>query len=98
MGFCIFNNVTVGANYLIEKYNYKKIAIIDFDVHHGNGTQIYFTRIKKFLYISTHQLSHYPGQVLSHEKGSHNNIFKYSFNSRNRFKEFLNAYEHVLKN
>ena len=42
MGFCIYNNVAVGANYLIEKYNYNKIAIIDFDVHHGNGTQDIF--------------------------------------------------------
>ena len=42
MGFCIFNNVAVGANYLISKYKYKKIAIIDFDVHHGNGTQEIF--------------------------------------------------------
>ena len=42
MGFCIYNNVAVGANYLIEKYKYKKIAIIDFDVHHGNGTQDIF--------------------------------------------------------
>jgi len=42
MGFCIYNNVAVGANYLLEKYKYNKIAIIDFDVHHGNGTQNIF--------------------------------------------------------
>src|SRR6056300_1256792 len=42
MGFCIYNNVAVGANYLIEKYKYNKVAIIDFDVHHGNGTQNIF--------------------------------------------------------
>ena len=42
MGFCIFNNVAVGANYLIDKYKVNKVAIIDFDVHHGNGTQKYF--------------------------------------------------------
>ena len=42
MGFCIYNNVAVGANYLLEKYKYKKVAIIDFDVHHGNGTQNIF--------------------------------------------------------
>ena len=55
MGFCIYNNVAVGANYLIEKYGYKKIAIIDFDVHHGNGTQDIFFNNEKVLYISTHQ-------------------------------------------
>ena len=42
MGFCIYNNVACGANYLLEKYNYKKVAIVDFDVHHGNGTQDIF--------------------------------------------------------
>ena len=61
MGFCIFNNVAVGANYLIEKHKYKKIAIIDFDVHHGNGTQDIFYNDKNVLYISTHQYPYYPG-------------------------------------
>ena len=55
MGFCIYNNVAVGANYLIKKYKYNKIAIIDFDVHHGNGTQDIFYNNEKVLYISTHQ-------------------------------------------
>ena len=75
MGFCIFNNVAVGANYLIDKYKLSKIAIIDFDVHHGNGTQNIFYSNKKVLYISTHQYPHFPGTGASHEKGSYNNIF-----------------------
>ena len=56
MGFCIFNNVAVGANYLIEKYKLQRVAIIDFDVHHGNGTQNIFYSKKKsyiFLHINT---------------------------------------------
>jgi acetoin utilization deacetylase AcuC-like enzyme len=61
MGFCIYNNVAVGANYLIQKYNYSKVAIIDFDVHHGNGTQDIFYDNEKVLYISTHQYPYYPG-------------------------------------
>ena len=68
MGFCIFNNVAVGANYLIDKYKLSKIAIIDFDVHHGNGTQNIFYSNKKVLYISTHQYPHFPGTGASHEK------------------------------
>ena len=60
MGFCIFNNVAVGANYLIEKYKYNRVAIVDFDVHHGNGTQNIFSN-KKVLYLSTHQYPHFPG-------------------------------------
>ena len=54
MGFCIYNNVAVGANYLIQKYNYSKVAIIDFDVHHGNGTQDIFFMIMKKYYIFQH--------------------------------------------
>ena len=51
MGFCIYNNVAVGANYLIEKYKYNKVAIIDFDVHHGDGILEIFYNNEKFLYI-----------------------------------------------
>ena len=61
MGFCIYNNVAVGANYLINKYKLNKVAIIDFDVHHGNGTQDIFYDNEKVLYISTHQYPYYPG-------------------------------------
>ena len=74
MGFCIYNNVAVGANYLIEKYGYKKIAIIDFDVHHGNGTQDIFFNNEKVLYISTHQFPYYPGSGSEKEIGKFNNI------------------------
>ena len=70
MGFCIYNNVAVGANYLIEKYKYNKIAIIDFDVHHGNGTQDIFYDNEKVLYISTHQYPYYPGSGSEKEKGN----------------------------
>ena len=53
MGFCIYNNVAVGANYLINKYKLKKVAIIDFDVHHGNGTQDIFYDNEKVLYTDS---------------------------------------------
>ena len=75
MGFCIYNNVAVGAKYLINNYNYNKIAIIDFDVHHGNGTQNIFYENEKVLYISTHQYPYYPGTGDESEKGKFNNIF-----------------------
>ncbi len=97
MGFCIYNNVAVGANYLIEKYKYNKIAIIDFDVHHGNGTQDIFYDNKKVLYISTHQYPYYPGSGSAQEKGKFNNIFNIPLEAGTTAKEYLNAYEHVLK-
>ena len=97
MGFCIFNNVAVGANYLIDKYKLQKVAIIDFDVHHGNGTQSIFYSNKKVLYISTHQYPHFPGTGASHEKGSHNNIFNIPLAAGTNSDEYFDAYEHVLK-
>ena len=96
MGFCIYNNVAVGANYLIEKYKYNKIAIIDFDVHHGNGTQDIFYNNEKVLYISTHQYPYYPGSGSEKEKGKYNNIFNIPLEAGTTAVEYLNAYEQVL--
>jgi acetoin utilization deacetylase AcuC-like enzyme len=97
MGFCIYNNVAVGANYLIDKYKLNKIAIIDFDVHHGNGTQNIFYDNEKVLYISTHQYPFYPGSGTDQEKGKHNNIFNIPLPAGTTSEEYLNAYEFVLK-
>ena len=97
MGFCIYNNVAVGANYLIEKYKYNKIAIIDFDVHHGNGTQDIFYNNEKVLYVSTHQYPYYPGSGSEQEKGKFNNIFNIPLEAGTTAEEYLNAYEQVLK-
>ena len=97
MGFCIYNNVAVGAHYLIEKYKLNKIAIIDFDVHHGNGTQDIFYDNEKVLYISTHQYPFYPGTGANNEKGKHNNILNIPLPAGTNSEEYLNAYEHVLK-
>ena len=97
MGFCIFNNVAVGANYLINEYKLQRVAIIDFDVHHGNGTQNIFYSSKKVLYISAHQYPHFPGTGASHEKGSHNNILNIPLPAGTNSDEYFDAYEHVLK-
>ena len=97
MGFCIYNNVAVGANYLINKYKLKKVAIIDFDVHHGNGTQDIFYDNEKVLYISTHQYPFYPGSGTNDQKGKHNNILNIPLLAGTTSEEYLNAYEFVLK-
>jgi acetoin utilization deacetylase AcuC-like enzyme len=74
MGFCVFNNVAVAAYYLINKYSFSNIAIIDFDVHHGNGTQDIFYNNKNVNYYSTHQFPLYPGTGDLNETGV-GNIF-----------------------
>tara|TARA_Y100000590_G_C15570460_1_gene958364 strand:+ start:156 stop:1082 length:927 start_codon:yes stop_codon:yes gene_type:complete len=97
MGFCVYNNVAVGAYYLLEKYNLKKVAIIDFDVHHGNGTQNIFYDNEKVLYISSHQYPYYPGSGAANEKGKKNNILNVPLNAGTQSHEFLNAYDSIFK-
>ena len=97
MGFCIYNNIAIGANYLIKKYKYKKIAIIDFDVHHGNGTQDIFYNNENVLFVSTHQYPYYPGTGSEKEKGKFNNICNIPLPAGTDSLEFLNAFEFALK-
>ena len=97
MGFCVYNNVAVGAYYLLEKYKLKKVAIIDFDVHHGNGTQDIFYDNERVLYISSHQYPYYPGSGATNEKGKKNNIFNVPLSAGTQSNEFLNAYDSIFK-
>jgi acetoin utilization deacetylase AcuC-like enzyme len=60
-GFCVFNNVAIGAMHAILKYKFKRILIVDWDLHHGNGTQHSFYGDHRILYFSTHQYPYYPG-------------------------------------
>lgn len=71
MGFCLFNNIAIAAEYLIARYGLERIAIVDFDVHHGNGTQHIFERRSDILFISLHEHPRflYPGTGFEHETG-----------------------------
>ncbi|MEM7526618.1 MAG: histone deacetylase family protein [Pseudomonadota bacterium] len=69
MGFCLFNNVEVGAAHAIHAHGLKRVAIIDFDVHHGNGTQHIFEAEPRVLFASTHQMPLYPGTGAASETG-----------------------------
>ena len=70
MGFCLFNNVAIAAKYALARYELERILIIDFDVHHGNGTQETFYDNPQVLYVSTHQYPFYPGTGNIDETGS----------------------------
>ena len=61
MGFCLFNNVAVAARYALVERGLDRVLIVDFDVHHGNGTQDEFDADPSVMYLSTHQYPHYPG-------------------------------------
>lgn len=69
MGFCLFNNVAIGAMHAIKKHNMERILIVDWDLHHGNGTQHSFYDDNRVLYFSTHQYPYYPGTGALEENG-----------------------------
>lgn len=74
MGFCLFNNIAIAAEYARRHYGLERIAIVDFDVHHGNGTQAAFYQQAQVLYASSHQWPHYPGSGAPQETGVGNII------------------------
>jgi len=69
MGFCLFNNVAIAARYLQQQHSLQRILIVDWDVHHGNGTQEIFYEDPTVFYFSTHQYPHYPGTGTENEMG-----------------------------
>jgi acetoin utilization deacetylase AcuC-like enzyme len=72
MGFCLFNNAAVGARYALKKYGLERVLIVDWDVHHGNGTQEIFWDDPRVFYFSTHQWPLYPGTGAQDERGCGN--------------------------
>lgn len=98
MGFCIFNNVAVGARYA-QRTGYNKVFIVDFDVHHGNGTQHIFEEDDSVYYFSTHQFPHYPGTGSDVERGKgRGRGFTYNIPMRHGSgdKDYFHAYLDIL--
>jgi len=100
MGFCLFNNIAIAAEYAIEKHGLKRVLIVDWDLHHGNGTQKAFYDRPDILFFSSHQYPHYPGTGNFDETGSGrgegftvNAPFPPGFGDR----EYLAVYDRVLK-
>ena len=94
-GFCFINNIAVAARYLQKKYQIKKVAIIDFDVHHGNGTQEIFYNDKSVAYASSHEFPLFPGTGAESETGV-GNIFNAPIKSGTKGTEFLKIFENKI--
>jgi acetoin utilization deacetylase AcuC-like enzyme len=104
MGFCIFNNIAVGARYA-QKIGYNKVFIIDFDVHHGNGTQHIFEKDDTVFYFSTHQYPHYPGTGGDTERGkekgegfTYNITMPYGSGDKDYFYAYRDILPRLIKN
>ena len=97
-GFCFINNAAVAARYLQFQFDINRVAIIDFDVHHGNGTQEIFYNDESVLYGSIHQHPLFPGTGMESEKGV-GNIFNAPIDSGTTSEDFLKIFnEKILKN
>jgi len=97
MGFCLFNNVAVGALHARAVHGLQRIAVVDFDVHHGNGTQDIFWEDKDLLYISTHQMPLYPGSGEPSERGVAHNILNLPLPPGASSAQFRTAFtQHVI--
>lgn len=94
MGFCFFNNVAIGAMHAIDRHNLDRVAVVDFDVHHGNGTQNIFRGNEKLFFASTHQSPFYPGTGSIREKG--NNLVNIPLPSGTNSDEFRNAWKNDI--
>lgn len=91
-GFCYFNNVAIAATKALDEKKLKKVAIIDFDLHHGSGTQDIFLGNKKVIYVSLHQFPFYPGTGQSSEK----NCFNYPIPAGTKEKKYLGILKKAL--
>lgn len=96
MGFCLFNSAAVAAGYARRKYGLERVAVIDFDVHHGNGTQEIFWNDRNLVYGSTHQMPLFPGTGARNETGAQNNVFNAPLRAGDDGARFTEAFESVI--
>ena len=96
MGFCFFDNAAIAARHAQRKHGIARAAIIDFDVHHGNGTQDIFWADKSVMYCSTHQMPLFPGTGASGERGEHDTIVNAPLRPEDGSAKFRAAFDNVI--
>ena len=96
MGFCLFNNAAIAARYAQKRYEIERAAIVDFDVHHGNGSQDIFWADKTVTYCSTHEMPLYPGTGAISERGEHDTIVNAPLSAGDGGDVFREAFETLI--
>jgi acetoin utilization deacetylase AcuC-like enzyme len=96
MGFCLFNNAAIAARHAQKKHGIERAAVVDFDVHHGNGSQDIFWSDRTVMYGSTHQMPLYPGTGAASERGEHNTVVNAPLRPGDGGEEFRAAFETVV--
>jgi len=93
MGFCLFSNAAIAAYYALEQPSIQRVAILDWDVHHGNGTQDIVENDPRILYCSLHQSPCYPGTGKASERGKHNNVLNLPMSPGSTLAEYQPMFE-----
>lgn len=96
MGFCIFSNAAIAAHYALEKSDVSRVAVLDWDVHHGNGTQALVEMHPQITYCSLHESPQYPGTGAESECGLHNNVLNLPMRPGSTIAEYQLAFEHKV--
>jgi acetoin utilization deacetylase AcuC-like enzyme len=96
MGFCLFDHAAIAARYAQRKYGIARAAVVDFDVHHGNGTQDIFWSDRTVMYCSTHQMPLFPGTGARGERGEHDTIVNAPLASEDGGAKFRAAFENAI--
>jgi len=96
MGFCLFNNAAIAARYAQKRHGIDRAAVVDFDVHHGNGSQDIFWSDKTVMYCSTHQMPLYPGTGARSERGVHDTVVNAPLSPGDGGPQFREAFESTI--